>query len=114
METASKVSGGWFFASVVLVGALVVAILWAVYIDIDSSVTIGYFSDRILLQQEQLDVLSRLIPELHRGQSHSDILALLRELYPDGVIADGDGFVAVNNLVFSFDEGDQLSSVDVR
>jgi len=114
MGTESKVHRAWFFATIALSISLIVVALWAVYVDIDSAVTIGYFGDTIRLQQEQLEILSRLIPELHRGQSHADVLALLRELYPDGFIAEGDGFVAFNNIEFRFDEEEQLVTVKIR
>ena len=52
--------------------------------------------------------------ELRRGRSHSDILALLRELYPDGLIVEEDGLVAFNNIEFRFDEEGQLASVEIR
>jgi len=114
MRAALKVHRAWFFASIALCIALIVVTLWAVYVYIDSAVTIGYFGDTIQLQQEQLDVLSRLIPELHRSQSQADVLLVLRELYPDGTITEGDGFVAFNNIEFRFDEKQELSSVELR
>jgi len=114
MGAESKVHRAWFIATIALSIALIIVVLWAVYVDIDSAVTVGYFGDTIQRQQEQLETLSRLIPELHRGQSQTDVLALLRELYPDGFIAEGIGFVAFNNIEFRFDEEEQLASVEIR
>jgi hypothetical protein len=114
MEANSRVHRAWFFAAIFLFVTLIVITLVATYMVVDSSVTKGYFGATIRLQQEQLEILSRLMPELHRGRSHADILALLRDLYPDGFIAEGDEFVAFNNIEFRFDEEGQLALVEIR
>ena len=88
--------------------------LWSVYVSIDNGVTTSYFGDTLRLQQEQLDVLSQLIPELHRGHSQADVLVLLRELYPDELIVEGQGFVAIQNIEFRFGTDGQLISVEIQ
>ncbi len=114
MKATSKVHRAWFFATMALSVALVVVALWAVYVTIDTAVTISYLDDTFRLQQEQLGILSDLIPELHRGHSQADVLALLREIRPDEIIAEGTGFVAIHNIEFRFNGEEQLTSVEIR
>ena len=102
----------WKRTALSLLALLVLVIVVGFYLVLDQGVTITYMQVGYRDTKSDLELLTRVVPELHRGSSKPDVLAILRELEPDALIVERGDTLGVQGLEFQFDSSGNLVSVE--
>ena len=103
---------GWKRTALGLLAAVVITLLGSSYLILDQALTITYMEVGYDSTKSDLELLGRVAPQLHRGSSKRDILGILRELEPNGLIVERGGMVRAGGLEFRFDSSGSLSAVE--
>ena len=105
---------GWkriALSSIALCLLLLASALYLGFLVIDGAITHTYMEQGYADTKEDLALLSRVAPELRKGFTKLDVLTILRDLEPDGLIVEEANTVSLHGLVFEFGPDGRLESV---
>ena len=94
----------WKTAFFICLSLLIISNVYLVYQLLDSGITITYTSDTMEKQNEVIEILGEIIVSEGNDFSKKDVLFLLRQKYPNGLLVEDSNTVSYEGVAFRFEQ----------
>jgi hypothetical protein len=95
----------WVITLIVLLAA---ANVFLVYVVIDTSFNLADKTSELLIQNENVNVLSSLVLDFPKGADMQEVLRFLKQRYPKEIVKVNGDIIEFGNLAIEFRNGSVL------
>ena len=101
----------WKIAFFTCLTLLITLFVCSAYMIIDQGVSYSYLSDTLYRKDQDLKLMADIYP---KNTSQKDLVFILRQARPDGIIVEKDKLVHINEISFEFSDNDTIKHIDTN